>query len=210
MRASSSIPILQTLPPVARTSPPSPLASARSRRSAAEPDKSADLSRLGAGERDGLSAAKARPAGPSERARASQSRVSKPAARPSHPRSSRREEAPIEKRKVESGKAETSQSLLTSAAMDHRSASAWKCASVTAPLAAFRPPHALERALVPLPEINALRMHARHDAHAPGGGVEVWMFQKTPREMRRVIRPHVQPRQTISRMTPCRFEKIPI
>jgi hypothetical protein len=46
----------------------------------AQTSKSADLSRLGSGERDCLREAKARPAGPCERARASQSRVSKPAA----------------------------------------------------------------------------------------------------------------------------------
>ena len=68
----------------------------------------------------------------------------------------------------------------------------------------------LERGMLALPEINPLVMHTSHDAHALRLGFETCMFKKASHEMRCIIRPHIQPRQTIGRVTQGGIKKIPV
>ena len=72
------------------------------------------------------------------------------------------------------------------------------------------PAQVLECGAIFPPEINAIVMHASHDTHAFGGAVETRMFKKVPREIGGVIRPHVQPDQTVGRMTQCGVEEITV
>ncbi len=53
-------------------------------------------------------------------------------------------------------------------------------------------------------------MRTSHDAHALRLSIETRMFKKTSDEMRSIIRPHIQPHQTIGRVTQRAIKKIPI
>ena len=68
----------------------------------------------------------------------------------------------------------------------------------------------LEDGAIALPEINSFVMRANHDTHALRLSVETRVFKKTPHEICCVVRPHIQPNQTICRMTQRGIEEIPI
>ena len=72
------------------------------------------------------------------------------------------------------------------------------------------PPRALKRDLVPLPKLDAIVMYASQDAHTLRLCVEAGMFEETTREIRGVIRAHIQPHNAISRVTKSGVKEIPI
>jgi hypothetical protein len=63
------------------------------------------------------------------------------------------------------------------------------------------PPRALERTVVPFPEINPFVMCASHDSHPLSLRVEPRMIEKTPRKIRGVIRADIHPHYAIALMT---------
>ncbi len=64
--------------------------------------------------------------------------------------------------------------------------------------------------LVLSPELNTVVMNARHDTHAFGLTVEGRLLEKAPHEMRSIIGPHIQPDQTVARMTKFPGKEIPV
>ncbi len=53
-------------------------------------------------------------------------------------------------------------------------------------------------------------MRASHNAHTVRLSIETRMFKKTPDEVRRINRPHIQPHQTIGWVTQRGVKKIPV
>src|SRR5262245_37389316 len=68
----------------------------------------------------------------------------------------------------------------------------------------------LDHDRVPLPTMNASVVGARHKPHALGLSVEAGMSEESPHEMRRIIRPDIQPNDTIRRVAKCGVEKVPV
>lgn len=64
--------------------------------------------------------------------------------------------------------------------------------------------------MVSLPEMNAFVMHSSHHPHALSQRLEPGVRQKAAQTVGGIIRPHIQPSQTIAGVTQARFEQIPV
>ena len=62
------------------------------------------------------------------------------------------------------------------------------------------PSHPLDRCAIALPELDAIRMRAGHDAHPLRLAVKARVFEKASHINRGIVRPHVEPHKAIGGM----------
>jgi hypothetical protein len=74
--------------------------------------------------------------------------------------------------------------------------------------ASLFPVHPLKCGVLPLPEVESVVMHTRHDAHSFGFVIEAGVPQKTPHVKSGIIRAHIQPHQSIAAVTKQGIEEI--